>query len=208
MRKDSPNEHEPIIIKKYANRRLYNTDSSTYVTLEDLAQMVRSEKDFIVYDARTSEDLTHSVLTQIIVDQESKGQSLLPVPFLRQLIRFYGDSLERLVPSYLEMSLDRLTAEQEKYRKQFSEAFGTSAFELMQEHTRQNMVIFQKTLAMFSPFSMPQDDSQMMPSDGITPQTDSKQAQQDVNAKEIGALKAQLEGIQKKINSLTKEEKT
>lgn len=153
MRKDKLNENDTIVIKKYANRRLYNTDTSTYVTLDDLAEMVRSEQDFSVYDAKTSEDLTHSVLTQIIVDQESKGQSLLPVKFLRQLIRFYGNSLERLVPSYLEMSLDRLAHEQEKYRRQFSETFGAGALELMQEHTRQNMAIFQKTLTMFSPFA-------------------------------------------------------
>ena len=100
---------EPIVIKKYANRRLYNTDTSTYVTLEDLAQMVRGERDFVVYDAKSGEDLTHSVLTQIIVEQEGRGTSMLPVPFLRQLIRFYGDSMSAFVPSYLQMSMENLT---------------------------------------------------------------------------------------------------
>src|SRR6516165_3030868 len=102
---------EPVVIKKYANRRLYNTETSTYVTLDDLAVMVKGERDFVVFDAKSGDDLTHSVLTQIIVDQESRmgSQTLLPIPFLRQLIRFYGDSIERLVPSYLQVSLDTLT---------------------------------------------------------------------------------------------------
>jgi polyhydroxyalkanoate synthesis repressor PhaR len=100
--RDAEQDSRPVIIKKYANRRLYNTDTSTYVTLEDLAEMVRSERDFVVYDAKTGEDLTHSVLTQIIVEQESRGTNLLPIGFLRQLIRFYGDSMQKLVPSYLE----------------------------------------------------------------------------------------------------------
>ena len=118
MARDAEQESRPVIIKKYANRRLYNTDTSTYVTLEDLAEMVRGERDFVVYDAKTGEDLTHSVLTQIIVEQESRGTNLLPIGFLRQLIRFYGDSMQKLVPSYLEFSLDSLTRQQEQYRRQ------------------------------------------------------------------------------------------
>src|SRR5581483_2668180 len=109
---------EPVTIKKYANRRLYNTGTSTYVTLEDLATMVKRGEDFVVFDAKTSEDITRSVLTQIIFEQEGKeGQNLLPITFLRQLIRFYGDSLQALVPSYLELSLARLTGEQQKFRE-------------------------------------------------------------------------------------------
>ena len=113
---------EPITIKKYANRRLYNTGTSTYVTLEDLATMVKAGEDFVVYDAKTSEDITRSVLTQIIFEQENKegGQNLLPINFLRQLIRFYGDSMQMLVPRYLEVSIDSLTREQEKFREQMS----------------------------------------------------------------------------------------
>ena len=126
--KEAESQQDPVIVKKYANRRLYNTDSSSYVTLDDLATMVRSERDFVVYDAKTREDLTHAILTQIIVDQESKGQNLLPIGFLRQLIRFYGDSIERLVPSYLELSLDSLTREQDRYRKQLASAFGKRPF--------------------------------------------------------------------------------
>ena len=140
MARDTDQENRPVIIKKYANRRLYNTDTSTYVTLEDLAEMVRGERDFVVYDAKTGEDLTHAVLTQIIVEQESRGTNLLPIGFLRQLIRFYGNSMERLVPSYLEYSLDTLTREQEKYRQQFAGAFSAAALEAMQEQTMKNRI--------------------------------------------------------------------
>src|SRR6201986_1554143 len=120
---------DPITIKKYANRRLYNTGTSTYVTLEDLAAMVKTGEDFVVYDAKTSEDITRSVLTQIIFEQENKeGQNLLPITFLRQLIRFYGDSMQMLVPRYLEVSIESLTREQEKFRQQMAQAFGATGF--------------------------------------------------------------------------------
>ena len=115
---------EPITIKKYANRRLYNTGTSTYVTLEDLAAMVKKGEDFVVYDAKTGEEITRSVLTQIIFEQENKeGQNLLPIAFLRQLIRFYGDSMQMLVPRYLEVSIESLTREQEKFRQQLAQTF-------------------------------------------------------------------------------------
>ncbi len=153
MARDADQESRPVIIKKYANRRLYNTDTSTYVTLEDLAEMVRGERDFVVYDAKTGEDLTHSVLTQIIVEQESRGTNLLPIGFLRQLIRFYGDSMQKLVPSYLEFSLDSLTRQQEQYRRRFAHAFGTAAFEAMQEQVRKNFATFEKALGLFTPFA-------------------------------------------------------
>ena len=120
---------EPVIIKKYANRRLYNTGTSTYVTLEDLAGMVKAGEDFVVYDAKTSEDITRSVLTQIIFEQENKeGQSLLPITFLRQLIRFYGDSMQMLVPRFLEASIESLSKEHGKFREQMAQAFGVGAF--------------------------------------------------------------------------------
>ncbi len=146
---------EPVVIKKYANRRLYNTETSTYVTLDDLAAMVKGERDFVVFDAKTGDDLTHSVLTQIIVDQEhQKGtETLLPIPFLRQLIRFYGASIERFVPSYLQISLETLAKEQDRYRKQFAGAFTPAgAFEAYQEQARKNLAMFEQAMAMFSPF--------------------------------------------------------
>jgi polyhydroxyalkanoate synthesis repressor PhaR len=150
-------EKEPAVIKKYANRRLYNTETSTYVTLDDLAVMVRAERDFVVFDAKSGDDLTHTVLTQIIVEQESRkgGQTLLPVPFLRQLIRFYGDSIERMVPSYLQMSLDTLTKEQGRFRKHFTSTSGNPAFDAMQDQTRKNLAMFEQAMTMFKPFGAP-----------------------------------------------------
>jgi polyhydroxyalkanoate synthesis repressor PhaR len=150
---------QPIIIKKYANRRLYNTGSSSYVTLEDLAEMVKGGDDFLVQDAKSGDDITHSVLTQIIFEQEGKeGQNLLPIDFLRQLIRFYGDSMQMLVPSYLQMSIDKLTGEQQKIRDMMATPFGASVlpgsqiFGVMEEQARKNMAMFTQALSMFQPF--------------------------------------------------------
>jgi polyhydroxyalkanoate synthesis repressor PhaR len=151
--RDADQESRPVIIKKYANRRLYNTDTSTYVTLEDLAEMVRGERDFVVYDAKTGEDLTHSVLTQIIVEQESRGTNLLPIGFLRQLIRFYGDSMQMLVPRYLEQSMQSLTNQQGKFREQMAQAFGVGGLGTLEDQVRRNMEMFEKTFAMFAPFA-------------------------------------------------------
>jgi polyhydroxyalkanoate synthesis repressor PhaR len=144
---------EPTIIKKYANRRLYNTGTSAYVTLEDLAAMVKSGEDFTVTDAKTGEDITRSVLTQIIFEQENKGPNLLPVNFLRQLIRFYGDSIQTLVPSYLEVSMATLTREQERFREQATKAFGGNGLGLMEEQVRANMALFERAMRMFTPIS-------------------------------------------------------
>ena len=202
-------ETPSIVIKKYANRRLYNTDTSTYVTLDDLAGMVRSGSDFVVYDARTGEDLTHAVLTQIIVEQESKGtQNLLPIGFLRQLIRFYGNSIERLVPSYLEYSLDTLTREQEKYGKQFANVFGSAAIEAMQEQTRKNIEIFQRALNMFSPFTALEPIGSVPTSEGKASKA-CRQPQAPVRdqADEIADLKSKLESIQNQLDWLTNQSK-
>ena len=152
--KKSGEQPEPVVIKKYANRRLYNTKSSTYVTLEDLAQMVRADRDFVVYDAKSGDDLTHAVLTQIIVEQESRegGQTLLPVPFLRQLIRFYDDSMGNMVPGYLQFSLEALTQQQDSYRKKFADAWGTGGLEAYQEQARNNLKIFEQAMSIWTPF--------------------------------------------------------
>src|SRR6516225_5356149 len=145
---------QPTTIKKYANRRLYNTGTSTYVTLEDLAAMVKEGEDFLVYDAKTGDDITRSVLAQIIFEQENKaGQNLLPTTFLRQLIRFYGDSMQMVVPKYLEQSIDTLTREQEKFRKQISDTFSGTPFAPLEEQVRRNMELFQQTFSMFKPFA-------------------------------------------------------
>jgi polyhydroxyalkanoate synthesis repressor PhaR len=203
--KDQP----AIVIKKYANRRLYNTDTSTYVTLDDLAAMVRSGGDFVVYDARTGEDLTHTVLTQIIVEQESKGtQTLLPVGFLRQLIRFYGNSIERLVPSYLEYSLDTLTRNQDKYRTQFANTFGTVAIEAMQEQTRKNLEIFQRALNMFSPFTA-FDPTKNAYDTRQNPDAGEAQSKAEIASppSEIAELKSQLAAIQTQLDKLANQNK-
>jgi polyhydroxyalkanoate synthesis repressor PhaR len=149
----------PTVIKKYANRRLYHTGTSTYVTLDDLGEMVRAGDDFVVYDAKSGEEITRSVLTQIIFEQENKaGQNLLPVTFLRQLIRFYGDSMQALVPRYLEFSIENLAREQEKLREQMAKTFGPAAFQAMEEQIRTNMSFFHEALRMFSPFPPKPED--------------------------------------------------
>jgi polyhydroxyalkanoate synthesis repressor PhaR len=199
--RDADQESRPVIIKKYANRRLYNTDTSTYVTLEDLAEMVRGERDFVVYDAKTGEDLTHAVLTQIIVEQESRGTNLLPIGFLRQLIRFYGDSMQKLVPSYLEFSLDSLTKQQEQYRRRFTNAFGNAAFDAMQEQVRKNFDTFERALGMFTPFGTDaanargiEEAEETEPKSGTKPGAD-----------EIDTLKAELQAMQKRLEKLSRE---
>ncbi|MCB1505489.1 MAG: polyhydroxyalkanoate synthesis repressor PhaR [Hyphomicrobiaceae bacterium] len=202
-------KREAVVIKKYANRRLYNTETSTYVTLDDLAQMVRSDRDFVVYDAKTGDDLTHTVLTQIIVEQEGRegGQTLLPIPFLRQLIRFYDDSIGKMVPSYLQFSLETLAKEQEKFRNQFANAFGNpaAAFEAYQEQARKNMAMFEQALSMWSPFGPMQAGKKPMgPGGAAQPQAPAPQSQPGPATKdELVELKAQLAAMQAKIEKLT-----
>jgi polyhydroxyalkanoate synthesis repressor PhaR len=148
----------PTVIKKYANRRLYHTGTSTYVTLEDLAAMVQGGEDFVVYDAKSGEDITRSVLAQIIFEQENKAgaENLLPVAFLRQLIRFYGDSMRAMVPSFLEYSMDHLAREQDGLREKMSQTFGPTAFQhAMEEQVRANMSFFSEAMRMFTPFGTP-----------------------------------------------------
>ena len=205
-------KREPAVIKKYANRRLYNTETSTYVTLDDLAEMVRSERDFIVYDAKSGDDLTHSVLTQIIVEQESRGgQSLLPIRFLRQLIRFYGDSIERMVPSYLEVSLDTLTKEHDRFRKQFASAFGANAFEAMQEQARKNLAMFEQAMSMFTPFGagMPRQPTKGDEAKPAGQQREPAAAHEkaDKDKDDLAELKAQLALMQAQINKLASGDK-
>jgi polyhydroxyalkanoate synthesis repressor PhaR len=144
----------PIIIKKYANRRLYNTQTSSYVTLDHLCDMVKDGVEFEVRDARSGEDITRQVLAQIIFDEENKGQHLLPIQFLRQLIRFYGDSLQSFVPSYLEMSMESFTKNQQEMREKFAEALGGKlGFKDFEQMTRQNIQMFERAMKMFTPFS-------------------------------------------------------
>ena len=206
MARDTDQESRPVIIKKYANRRLYNTDTSTYVTLEDLAEMVRAQRDFVVYDAKSGEDLTHAVLTQIIVEQESRGTNLLPIGFLRQLIRFYGDSMQRLVPSYLEFSLDSLTRQQEQYRRRFAHTFGTAAFDAMQEQVRKNFATFERALGLFSPFSTSGSGEEKNDHPGSDqPRADGGAAlSAKPNEEEIATLKAELSAMQERLDQISR----
>jgi polyhydroxyalkanoate synthesis repressor PhaR len=184
---------EPVTIKKYANRRLYNTGTSTYVTLEDLASMVKTGEDFVVYDAKTGEDITRSVLTQIIFEQENKeGQNLLPIAFLRQLIRFYGDSMQMLVPRYLEVSIESLTREQEKFRQQMAQAFGVGGFTSLEDQVRRNMEMFERAFSMFAPFARRESGGEAEVEPGKTPP----------KGGDIDDLKRQLDEMQRKIDRL------
>ncbi len=195
------NDKQPITIKKYANRRLYNTGTSAYVTLEDLANMVKKGEDFVVYDAKTGEEITRSVLTQIIFEQEGKnGQSLLPITFLRQLIRFYGDSMQMLVPSYLEFTIDKLTKEQQKFRDQFASAFEAASlggptrqmFGSLEEQARKNMAMFSQALSMFSPFAR----TAAAPGSPAEPEPKS----------DLEEMKRQLDELRKRLEGLTPKE--
>jgi polyhydroxyalkanoate synthesis repressor PhaR len=184
----------PITIKKYANRRLYNTASSAYVTLADLAKMVKQGEDFVVYDAKTNEDITRSVLTQIIFEQEGvEGQSMLPIAFLRQVIRFYGDSMQALVPSYLEYSIERFSGEQQQMRESMARfdpsGYSATPFNALQELTRKNLAAFNKALGMFSPF----------PGAGTTPAT---APPKDASA-EIGELRDQLSEMKRRLDEIS-----
>ena len=207
-------KRDAVVIKKYANRRLYNTETSAYVTLDDLATMVRSDRDFLVYDAKTGDDLTHSVLTQIIVEQEAKsgGQTMLPVPFLRQLIRFYDDSIAKMVPSYLQMSLQTLVNEQERFRAQFKpffaqSPFGTSAFEAMQEQTRKNLAMFEHAMKMWTPFSAGMTGG-IRPAEapratGTTEPASVPEAAPGPTNSDLADLKAELAAMQERIEKLS-----
>ena len=205
---------EAVVIKKYANRRLYNTETSTYVTLEDLAKMVRNDRDFVENDAKNGDDLTHAVLTQIIVEQESRegGQALLPIPFLRQLIRFYDDSIARMVPSYLQFSLEHLAKEQVRFREQFASAFSNpaAAFEFYQQQARQNMAMFEQAMSMWASFGAAASG----PRSGKPGEAAAGGSAQPVSSTEATAspaggkdelteLKSQLSAMQQKIEKLS-----
>jgi polyhydroxyalkanoate synthesis repressor PhaR len=184
---------QPTIIKKYANRRLYHTGTSTYVTLDDLAVMVKRGDNFAVIDAKSGEDITRPVLTQIIFEQEAKtGQNLLPINFMRQLIGFYGDSMQAMVPSYLEHSIQMLTENQQKFRDQMASTFGAQNFGVMEDLGQKNMDMFRNAMAMFLPFSkMPNGTDK--PSEA----TPAKAADGDIDV-----LKKELAEMQKRLDKL------
>jgi polyhydroxyalkanoate synthesis repressor PhaR len=205
MSENSGNPDGPVVIKKYANRRLYNTQSSSYVTLDHLALMVKEGTEFEVRDARTGDDITRSVLTQIIFEEEAKGQNLLPIKFLRQLIRFYGDSLQAFVPGYLDMSMDSFTKNQEAMRNRIAEAFGGGS-QVIENMTRQNLAMFERAMKMFSPFQMP---GQMpgMRGDDDAPRANGSAEAKPPKSEEISDLKSEIEAMRKQLAELARERK-
>ena len=198
---DAPGQNKTAtVIKKYANRRLYNTATSAYVTLDDLAVMVKEGTEFQVFDAKTGEDITRSVLTQIIFEEENKGgaQTLLPVNFLRQLIRFYGDSMQGLVPGFLEFSMDNLMKEQDKFRKQMLDTVGMGdAFKGMEDHAKRNMSMFNEAMKMFNPFAA------MMAANSAAPKSESASAPA-ASKDDLETLKEQMAAMQQKLDKMSR----
>jgi polyhydroxyalkanoate synthesis repressor PhaR len=186
-----------VVIKKYANRRLYNTATSTYVTLDDLSEMVKQGVDFVVYDAKTGEEITRSVLTQIIFEEENKGTNLLPIRFLRQLIRFYGNSMQAFVPGYLELSLETLAKEQDKFRQQLVETWGADPFKAMEEQAKRNMAVFSDTVRMFNPFA-----AAIMNQTGAPEPPKPSTPQPATTKDDLQVLKDQISAMQRKLDSI------
>ena len=186
--RNNSSENKPVVVKKYANRRLYNTATSSYVTLDDLAKMIKEGGDFVAHDAKTGEDITRSVLTQIIVEQEQKGQNLLPISFLRQLISFYGDSMQFLVPGYLEQTMVAFARNQEQMRQNLQATFGMFPFGQFEEVGKQNIALFERALKMLAPYSL-----------------DEKQSSADTESKQDGGEDPRLKRLEAQIDTLTRQ---
>ncbi|MGY6707739.1 MAG: polyhydroxyalkanoate synthesis repressor PhaR [Rhizobiaceae bacterium] len=203
-----PARNGPVVIKKYANRRLYNTGTSSYVTLEDLAEMIRRDEEFTVHDAKSGDDITHPVLTQIIFELENKGgQTMLPVSFLRQLISFYGDQMQMVVPSYLEQSMIAFAKEQERFREQMQQAMPKTPLDMMnmatpikamEEQTRRNVEMFQNAMRMFTPFPMQGTEGD----EGEGASTGDGAPAQDDKPDDLRELKDQISAMQRKLDEM------
>lgn len=190
-----------ITIKKYANRRLYNTATSSYVTLDHLCQMVKDGQDFVVYDAKTGEDITRPVLTQIIVEEEAKGQNMLPISFLRQLISFYGDNLQMVVPRYLEFAMAAFAKEQDRTRDYMQEALGgLFPFSHFEEMGKQNMAMLEQTMRLFNPYRPQDAEGNGAPERGTaTPPADAAKGAADA----LQALQEQMVQLQQQLSALS-----
>lgn len=192
---------KPIIVKKYANRRLYNTATSSYVTLDDLATMIKEGGDFVAYDAKSGDDITRSVLTQIIVEQEQKGgQNLLPISFLRHLISFYGDSMQFLVPGYLEQAMIAFTGNQDQMRDSLRATFGIFPFGQFEEMGKQNIALFQRALKMLSPYA---GDTRPAATDTAPPQDETGKAEDP----RLHRLETQIEALRRQLDALGRDRK-
>ncbi|MFN4271697.1 MAG: polyhydroxyalkanoate synthesis repressor PhaR [Aliihoeflea sp.] len=204
-----PARNGPVVIKKYANRRLYNTGTSSYVTLEDLAEMIRRDEEFTVQDAKSGDDITHPVLTQIIFELENKGgQNMLPVPFLRQLISFYGDQMQMVVPSFLEQSMIAFAKEQERFRDEMQKTMGQTPMDMMnmatpmkamEEQARRNIEMFQNAMRMFTPFPMPGTEAD---DKSATPAPADTSAGSTEKSDDLRDLKDQIAAMQRKLDSM------
>lgn len=191
-----------ITIKKYANRRLYDTSTSQYVTLDYLRELVKEGKNFRVIDAKSSEDLTRSVLAQIIFEEESRGANLLPVDFLRQLISFYGDSLQNVVPGYLQMSMNNFAQQQEEFRRRMGEAMTSpqASMQLMEEQTRRNMEMFGQAMRMFTPFAAPGATPSAPAGEDAAAETPTTKSEDD-----MASMRAELDAMRAKLDKLVKD---
>lgn len=200
---DTKRSNEPIVIKKYANRRLYNTATSSYVTLDHLAQMVRDDVEFQVFDAKTNEDITRQVLTHIIVEEETKGENMLPLSFLRQLISLYGDSLQAMVPGYLEQAMKAFAGNQEQIREMMEKTFGGlpggNPMQAFEEMTRHNMALFENALKTFNPFAVMEQAQGQGQGQAKKPA-----AKGEAGASEMEELRAQMNQLQKQLDKLSK----
>jgi polyhydroxyalkanoate synthesis repressor PhaR len=181
----SSTEKPPVVVKKYANRRLYNTESSSYITLDNLAEMVHLGRDFVVYDAKTGDDITRSVLTQIIVEEENKGRNLLPTGFLRQLIGFYGDSVQTLVPRYLEQALTTFAHQQEQMRTAVKQTMGNFFPFGIDEVSRQNMAMIERAMTLFTPFYHPPGGGEPRPAENVE--------------EELAALRGEVDNLRRQL---------
>lgn len=184
-----PGDLPTVVVKKYANRRLYNTESSSYITLDSLAEMVRQGRDFVVYDAKSGEDITRSVLTQIIVDEENKGRALLPTGFLRQLIGFYGNSMQAVVPKYLEQAMGAFAVQQDQMRRAVTQGIGSLIPPGLEEVGRQNIAMMERAMSLFSPF-LPQEPTD--PAQSAAPATAPADDEVAVLKREVELLRQQL----------------
>jgi polyhydroxyalkanoate synthesis repressor PhaR len=189
---DKQSDGRPVVVKKYANRRLYNTATSSYVTLEDLARMIKEGGDFVACDAKTGEDITRSVLTQIIVEQEQKGQNLLPISFLRQLISLYGDSMQFLVPGYLEQAMLAFAQNQEQMRRNLQATFGIFPFGQFEEMGKQNMALFERALRMLAPYGL----------EGRPPSPDTGPSRANDEDPRLKRLEAQIDALTQQLNAM------
>jgi polyhydroxyalkanoate synthesis repressor PhaR len=189
---DKQNDGRPVVVKKYANRRLYNTATSSYVTLDDLARMIKEGGDFVACDAKTGEDITRSVLTQIIVEQEQKGQNLLPISFLRQLISLYGDSMQFLVPGYLEQAMLTFAQNQEQMRRNLQATFGIFPFGQFEEMGKQNMALFERALRMLAPYGL----------EGRPPSPETGPSRANDEDPRLKRLEAQIDALTQQLNAM------